>query len=617
MANTKSKQNSKRCLVLGMDGLDFQIVSELIKQKKLPNFSRLANKGTFTALGTSNPAISPVAWSNIACGAGPGCHGIFDFLHRDPQKYMPYLSLRNSSVGLSGTKYKKARQCDGFWKYTSKAGIPTSVMRWPVTFPAEKVSGRFLSGLGTPDLLGSEGEYNYYTTKIIAEDDPSPHNVTKVRWEDGFVYTFLKGPFTGKEKQAELPLVVSRKNSDAVFIDLGDAPIIEANRGQWTAWVKMAFKVGLGRVHGMVRFLLIESEPYLRLFVTPINITASKQAFAITSPAEFGRELEEKIGSFHTLGMPTMVHPLSHNRYGYDEFLSQVQIISNERKEMFFNELDRFDNGLLAFVFDHTDRLQHALWSTRDECHISYNKKEALLYGNVIEQMYHEMDDILGKTLERIDDETALFVISDHGFGRFERQVHLNRWLIENNYMHLKGSDSDEGQGLFGDVDWERTRAYAVGFASIYINQASREGCGIVKGGIERDELCKEIAAKLPGIVDLEKDTRVVHRVYRNNEVYGNGPLANNGPDILVGFNKGYRFSWQTAIGAAPIKLLEDNNSKWSGDHIFDPSLIPGILLSNVKINRDKPRGVDIAPTVLEHFGLSRPAYMTGSSLLG
>jgi len=615
--NKKRKHSYKRCIILGMDGLDPQILTELIKDNKLPNFVRLAEKGTFVPLRTSNPAMSPVAWSDIATGVRPGYHGIFDFLHREPENYMPYVSLRKSSTGIFGTMYKKARQCDGFWRYTSDAGIPTTVIRWPVTFPPERVTGRFLSGLGVPDLLGSEGQYLYYTTEMVSKNDPSPHSVVHVAWEKGMdIQTSLKGPLTGRHKCAELPLVIKRKNSNSVTIGLKDVPIIEARCGRWTPWIKIAFKVGLRHVRGMVRFLLLESGPHLKLFVYPINIDPANQAFSITYPAGFGQRLEDTIGTFHTLGMPEMVHPLSHKRYGFAEFLSQVETISNERTEMFLNELDHFDRGLLAFVFDHTDRMQHAFWATRDPQHPAYDEKELKPYRNVINEMYLQMDNILRKALEKVDNETVLFVVSDHGFASFRRQVHLNRWLIENGYMHLKESDDREGSGLFRDVDWQNTRAYAVGFASIYINIADREGGGIVKRGAEYDELCREIAARLEPLIDPDDGCPVVHKVYHGSKIYDGGPLNDKGPDLLAGLKPGYRFSWQTALGAAPIKLIEDNTSSWSGDHIFDPGFMSGVLLSNLKISTQKPRGIDIAPTILDCLGLNQPNHMMGKSLL-
>jgi predicted AlkP superfamily phosphohydrolase/phosphomutase len=616
MAGVQTGHKYERCIILGIDGLDPQIIGELMKAGRLPNFATLANQGTFVPLQTSNPAVSPVAWSDIASGAGPGHHGIFDFLHRDPKSYVPYLSLRKSSTGVFGTRYKKARRCEGLWKYTSDSGMPTTVIRWPVTFPAERVTGRFLSGLGVPDLLGSEGQYVYYTTKT-SQDDRSPQNVVRADWEqDGVVRTSIKGPMTGKNQFTRLPLVIKRLNANTVDIDLGKAPIIQARRRRWTPWVKITFKVPMRRIHGMARFLLVQCEPELKIFMYPVNIDPANQAFAITHPQAFGTQLEQTIGTYHTLGMPEMIHPLSHQRYGFDEFLSQVQTISKERAKMFAQELDRFDKGLLAFVFDHTDRVQHALWSATDQRHPLYDNKEAKQYGNVIRNMYRQTDSLVQKALAKVDDKTLLLVISDHGFGSFRRQVHINRWLVDNGYMHLKGIDRRQAAGLFDDVDWTRTKAYAVGFASIYVNLAGRERSGIVKHVTEYTKLCTQIAKELKHLADAENGSPVVHEVYQTSKIYKGGPAADKGPDLLVGLKPGYRFSWQTALGAAPMKLIEDNTARWTGDHIFDPTFMPGVLLSNVKINTRNPRGIDIAPTVLSCLGLARPDHMTARPLI-
>ncbi|NIT59617.1 MAG: hypothetical protein GWN00_26380, partial [Aliifodinibius sp.] len=261
-------------------------------------------------------------------------------------------------------------------------------------------------------------------------------------------------------------------------------------------------------------------------------------------------------------------------------------------------------------------RLQHALWATREPHHPVYNQKEAKQYRNVINEMYRKMDNILGRAVEKADNKTALFVVSDHGFAGFRRQFHLNRWLIENGYMHLKESDDREASGLFRDVDWKKTKAYAMGFASIYINLAGREGGGIVKRGAEYDRLCREIPKRLEPLKDPDNGSPVVHKVYHGGKVYNGGPLTDKAPDLLAGLKPGYRFSWQTALGAAPTKLIEDNTSRWSGDHIFDPTFMSGILLSNRKINTTNPRGIDIAPTVLNCLGLNQPGHMTGSTLL-
>jgi len=581
---------------------------------QLPNFSKLAENGTFAPLTPSNPAISPVSWTNIGTGTKSADHGIYDFLHRDPKTYIPYIALRKTASGITGTKFSQPRKRDGFWIHASEAGVPTSIIRWPGTFPAEKVNGRFLSGLGVPDLVGNEGRYLYYTTAPLPAADPSPHNVIKVIRDGNAVRTILRGPAIGRNKFAELPLKITRKNAVEADIDLNDLDTIKARKGKWTGFVRVKFRVGFRKVSGIVKFLVVETEPDLKLYVSPIQLDPVNQMFPITYPESYGKDLVDDIGLFHTLGLPEMVHPLSHGRYGYDEFLAEVTQIEKERTQMFELELERFDEGLLGFVFDHTDRVQHAFWSILDKGHPAHDPRDAEKYGDVIPSLYRKMDSILGKAIEKDDDKTMIMVMSDHGFNSFRYNVHMNRWLIKNGFMELQNK-STECEGLFRGVDWSKTKAYAVGFASIYVNVAGREGNGTIKSREEYDKICGEIAAKLKDFEDPRNGNMIVNNIYFNGAKTGSASES-VAPDILVGFNRNYRMSWQTAIGGAPQMLIDDNTEKWSGDHIIDPELLPGIFFCNKKINNPNLHNIDIAPTVLKCLGIDSPNYMKGTALL-
>ncbi|UCC94796.1 MAG: hypothetical protein JSW40_08285 [Candidatus Omnitrophota bacterium] len=93
--------------------------------------------------------------------------------------------------------------------------------------------------------------------------------------------------------------------------------------------------------------------------------------------------------------------------------------------------------------------------------------------------------------------------------------------------------------------------------------------------------------------------------MYEREEIFW-GDFADQAPDLYIGFNIGYRASWQTALGAVPKELIEDNQKEWSGSHLFDPTLIPGIILSNKKITKENPSLYDIAPTILRIIGYSQ-----------
>ncbi len=304
-------------------------------------------------------------------------------------------------------------------------------------------------------------------------------------------------------------------------------------------------------------------------------------------------------------------------RINEETFISMCDEIVDEQEQMLWHELDKLKEGLLAFAFFSTDRIQHMFWATRDPKHPLYDTEYADKYGHVIDDYYRKMDKILGKLLEKTDSDTALMVFSDHGFTTFRRSVHINSWLVQNGFMKLTKDipkDDIEGGALFQYVDWSGTKAYALGFGSIYLNLNGREKHGIVKKGKEADETVNDIISSFAELKDPENGQPAVKRVYSSAEIYS-GDQTGYAPDMVVGFADGYRSSWQTAIGGAPAVLMEDNLKKWSGDHIVDPSLVPGILLTNFKPSKSQPSVMDLAPTVLSFFNMSSPG-MEGKPIL-
>jgi predicted AlkP superfamily phosphohydrolase/phosphomutase len=264
-------------------------------------------------------------------------------------------------------------------------------------------------------------------------------------------------------------------------------------------------------------------------------------------------------------------------------------------------------------VFDGTDRLQHTFWRDIDERHPARPEPEVLQTRNVIEDLYRRMDDLVGKTMARCrDKDTLLMVISDHGFGPFRRGVDLNRWLEENGYLTVDEERRDL-EHLAG-VDWSKTRAFAIGLAGIYINTKGKYSQGIVESGGEADRLREEICDRLAALVDEEYAARAVKRVYIASKFY-KGPYRENGPDLIVGYERGYRVSWETAIGRTTKAVFHSNKKAWSGDHCVDPSLVPGILFCNRFVENENPRLIDIGPTILSMFGAAVPDYMDGKVL--
>jgi len=254
------------------------------------------------------------------------------------------------------------------------------------------------------------------------------------------------------------------------------------------------------------------------------------------------------------------------------------------------------------------------LWRLIDPKHPQYDAAAAAQNGSAIEEFYQQMDQVLGEVLAKLDDHTTLLVLSDHGFAPFYRSFNLNTWLLNNGYIKLKGGANPESNEPLAGVDWSQTRAYGLGLNGLYLNLRGREPNGIVAPGAEEDALIKKIKTELLDVKDPRGGLPVITRVDVASEVY-QGPYARSGPDMLVGYNRGYRAGWKTILGAFPSDVLEDNTNPWSGDHCMDYTLVPGVLLSNRKISAESPALTDIAPTILAEFGIAKAQGMMGQSV--
>jgi len=587
----------QRVVILGFDGMDPVLAQRWMDEGKLPNFSRLAESGHFQPLGTSNPPQSPVAWSDFATGEHAGAHGIFDFLRRDPETYGPQFSISENippeshlelfglSIPLDEGQVLNRRQGVPFWTEAEQQGKRASVLRVPVTYPPDDIH-RMLSGMGVPDLLGTQGTYTFYTTTRM-QNSGSSTRVVRVRpGRDGTIESVLEGPPDPLRVEAEpmqAPLTIAPAEPGA-RITLGDVET-ELLPGEWSDWVRVKFDVtGPVNVTGTVRMLLVQDYPRPRLYVSPIQIDPVSPAVPISSPPEYAAELAERIGLYHTIGMPEETWSLNEEHISDAAWLEMEKTILAEREAMWYDTLDRNDSELVVGVFVQTDRVSHMFYRGLDPEHPRF-EDTLPEHRDSIEWIYTEADRILGETMDRLASEDELLVISDHGFAPFRKAVHLNRWLTDSGYLVLEEGQS-ESDVVFSSVDWSRSRAYALGLNGVFINRAGRESQGIVEDD-EVQALKRELASALESWNEAETGDSVVRRVFDGLEIYPGAEDNDETPDLVVGYQRGYRASWQTTLGAVPGALIEPNAQKWSGDHCIDPHLVPGVLFSTFKPDRD------------------------------
>lgn len=617
-----------KVIVLGMDGLDPNLLEQFAKDGDMPHFRKLMDEETFSRLGTTNPPQSSVAWSTFATGANPGKHGVFDFIWRDPQNYGLSLSLTeteaprtvdigNVRIPVGVPKIKPRRKGEPFWETLRKRNIHATIVNLPNTFPTEKLEGRMLSGMGTPDIRGTQGTFSFYTSEPVDHSKEVGGKVYEVKFNSPTVNARLYGPIemTARGiKEHSIPLNLEvLKDEKSLKIKLPEKEFT-LKEGGWSDWIEVKFPVNwFKKIDGIVRFHVNQVSP-LKLYVSPVNFDPNKPAMPISYPNNYAKEIAHEIGLYHTLGMPHDTWALNEGRIDDLTFLEQAKTIQSEKEGILKKELGRFKSGLLIMYFGSSDILSHMFWRAVDKKHPLYNDQEAKMFGNVIRRYYKRMDEVVGEIMKSLDDKTVLLILSDHGFNTFRRAVHVNAWLRDQGFLVLKDNTQKEGRELLADVDWSKTRAYSVGFGGIYINQIGREKEGIVSPGPESEKLRDELIQKLAGFKDPLTQHPVVKHIYKKEEVFW-GPYAEIGPDLFIGFDAGYRSSWQTALGAVPAITMENNLKKWSGDHLCDPSLVPGVFLVNRNVRINNPAMVDMAPTILALFGIAKPEEMDGKAL--
>lgn len=622
------KTDVKKVVVIGLDGMDPDIAGKFMAEGKLPNFQKLKDAGCFSKLGTTFPAVSPVAWSSFATSVNPGKHNIFDFLTPNRNHYIADLSSvhigkvkRNLKIGkykipLGKPEIKLHRKSQPFWKVLGEYGVYSSILRVPITFPPEKFYGVCLSGMCVPDLKGTQGSFTYYTSDEEQTGAMYEGERIFVEKNNGLISSYFPGPanpILREEAPLRVPFKVEVIDSDKAVLHLPDQNI-KVRRGKYSDWIKLQYKLGLGiKITGIARVLIKSFQPHFSMYVTPINIDPEKPVLPISYPSIFSVYQAKLHGSFSTLGLSEDTWALNERIINEDDFIEQAYDIHKEREKMFFHALKSTKQGLVVTVFDITDRIQHMFIRFLFEDHPAVKDADLKKYRNVVEELYVHMDKLLEKTMKSLDDDTVLFVMSDHGFKPFMWGFHVNSWLHKEGYLVLKSGD--ESNAWFENVDWSKTRAYCLGMAGIYLNIKGREARGIVAPDNDAAELKKEIIEKLVKVINPGTNKPVLRDVFDSQEVF-TGPYKENAPDLILGYNEGYRVSWDAAIGKVTKDIIEDNTKSWSADHCVDPRLVPGVLFSNRKINSDAPSIIDMGATILNLFGINPPAYMDGKNII-
>lgn len=632
-AHAQPGSQAPKMLVIGFDGMDPDLLNQFRSQGLMPHFDRLIAAGDYKPLGTTIPPASPVAWAGFITGQDAGGHGIFDFFHRDPETLIPFLSVGDAQeptkwfrIGhwkfpRDGGGAKLLRKGAAFWEFMADAGIDVTIFKVPSNFPPVECEARSLSGMGTPDIVGTYGIFSYITDHPPADADYGGGRMIPVEFVDDRCQFELPGP-TNSYREGDPPsartveIVIDPVHPAATF-KVGDETFL-LQEGEWSDWAGLSYEMipVLKSVSGICRFYLMELRPHFRLYITPVQIDPEHPEMPISTPDDYASKIAEDLGLYYTQGMPDDTRALDEGVFGDDDYISQSNLVIDERITQLRYELEHFrqlDSGFLFFYFNSPDQTCHMLWRNMDPESPLHDEAHGR-HADRIQQTYQRCDEALGLVLEACDDDVLIMAISDHGFAPFHRAFNLNTWLYRNGYIHLRPGKTNRDVKYLRGIDWSRTRAYAFGINSLYINLAGRERRGIVRKGAEQEELLQELVTKLEAVVDDATGQAVIKYAYRTDEIY-HGPERETGPDMMIGYHRTFRGSNDSALGGIPDEIIEDNLLKWSGDHLIAADEVPGIIVTNRRITKDNPSLLDLAPTILRVYGLEPTPEMRGSNI--
>jgi predicted AlkP superfamily phosphohydrolase/phosphomutase len=555
--------------ILGFDSFDPERFEQLSSQGKMPNLTRYLETGRYARFEVSDPPQTEVSWTSIATGLDPGGHGIFDFVHRDPATYAPFVSLLPTQRKLGGTQFVPPHNAHTIFEEAARLGYPATTLWWPATFPARPGSlVQTIPGLGTPDIMGRLGVGTLYTTGPGLDIGDQKTSIKALKSAGPRRFTgSVEGPLSmkgGETRPARADMQLELIDAKTAQLTIGKQ-VVELSQDQWSPVFEISFKMGLiVSMRAITRAILTQTTPEVRLYFLPLQLHPLSSPWRYATPPSFVKTVWKTCGPYLSLGWPQDTTGLEEGCISDDQFIDLCNTIHASRECTLMRLLETFNEGILAAVFDSLDRVQHMF------------RRDRL---DIVDGWYIKLDGLVGRVIARLEalgrQRLKVLVLSDHGFSDFEYKVHLNRWLLENGFL---ATQQDNGKGGLGDVDWPQSQAYAVGLNSLYVNLENREGQGMVSVG--------EVLPLLDRLQSALKDWRgpdgrhVVRRALLREQAFS-GPLKTYGPDILIGYNPGYRASAETGLGKWKEALIEPNSDHWGADHCIDSQAVPGIIFSN------------------------------------
>lgn len=557
-----------RTILVGFDSFDPTQFERLNQAGQMPNLGKMVEAKGYSRLEVCSPPQTEVSWTSIATGVDPGSHGIFDFVHRDPATYIPYVSILPTKQSVLGEQFIPPYTTRTFFEEAAEMGYPATALWWPALFPARpNIPVNTIPGLGTPDIRGQLGVGTYLSSEALEKKKTRVGLLTQAG-KNRFNGVLEGPPVKSKNgtSYATQPVNVDILSDNEVKLTVGKLEM-RLKPGQWSPIFELVFPAGfMFNLHAVTQVIVTEIKDRVCLYFLPLQIHPLHSVAHYGASSAFIKDVWKNCGPFLTLGWPQDTNALEDGCITDAQFLDLCDLIFASRKKLYFHQLKNFREGVLAGIFDCLDRVQHMFLHDN---------------GEIVDSWYRKLDEFVGEVQVKVDalglEKQRFLVMSDHGFRPFDYKVHLNRWLTDNGFMQI-------AEGAEAKPVWGETKAYAVGLNSLYLNVAGREGQGIVEAAT-LEALLEEIKTKLLAWTGPDGQP-VMSRVLMKHEVF-KGPYTRLGPDLVIGYAPGYRGSSDTGLGKIPAgPAIETNTDHWAADHCIDAEKVPGVIFANRDLSK-------------------------------
>jgi predicted AlkP superfamily phosphohydrolase/phosphomutase len=324
-----------------------------------------------------------------------------------------------------------------------------------------------------------------------------------------------------------------------------------------------------------------------------------------TYPASVMQEIEATVGDY-------LVDVPNFRTDDKEYLLRQIYAMTEKRFKLVKKWIAEKDWDFFMFVEMGTDRIHHGLWKYHDPTHHKYEVHPTL--NQSIYNYYRYIDSEIGQILDLVDENTTVFVVSDHGAKKMDGGICVNEWLIKEGYLTLKSQPVTLTSIDKCEIDWSKTKVWGDGgyYARIFLNIEGREPQGIVKSG-EVEALRNELKAKFEALVDPD-GVNIGTTVYKPEEIY----KERNGvpPDLIVYFGDLFWRSVGT-VGHDSIYTFDNDTGPDDCNHAQF-----GIVIKHDPAAYEGPGGreltglqlMDMAPTILKQLDVPVPADMQGKA---